>query len=63
MGQVGQVGIGERFLIPPETFAPEYPLHRFTEVAAEVGIYSVELAGGAIIEDFNGDGAVGHHDV
>ena len=49
-------GIDARFLIPPDTFAPEYPLHRFTEVAAEVGIYSVELAGGAIIEDFNGDG-------
>ena len=48
--------VDERFLIPPETFAPEYPLHRFTEVAAEVGIYSVELAGGAIIEDFDGDG-------
>ena len=49
-------GVDARFLIPPETFAPEYPLHRFTEVSAESGIYSVGLAGGAIIEDFNGDG-------
>ena len=49
-------GVAGRFRIPPETFAPEYPLHRFTEVAAEVGIYSVDLAGGAIVEDFDGDG-------
>ena len=49
-------GVDARFLVPPETFAPEYPLPRFSEVAADVGIYSVDLAGGAIIEDFDGDG-------
>ena len=49
-------GVDARFLVPPETFAPGYPLSRFSEVAADVGIYSVDLAGGAIIEDFDGDG-------
>ncbi len=29
---------------------------RFREVAADIGIYSVDLAGGAIVEDFDNDG-------
>ena len=50
-------GIYERHRIPPSTFEPEHDLgERFREVAADIGIYSVDLAGGAIIEDFDNDG-------
>ncbi len=45
-----------KYLIPPETFAPDYELGRFEEVAADIGIYAVDLAGGAIVEDFDNDG-------
>ena len=50
-------GVSESFRVPPSAFAPEHELGgRFREVAADVGIYSVDLAGGAIIEDFDNDG-------
>ena len=50
-------GVSEGFRVPPSAFAPEHELGgRFREVAADVGIYSVDLAGGAIIEDFDNDG-------
>ena len=49
-------GVTEQFRISPAVFAPEFNLGRFTEVAADVGIYSVDLAGGAIVEDFDNDG-------
>ena len=44
------------YLVPPETFAPDYDMGRFQEIAADVGIYDVDLAGGGIIEDFDNDG-------
>jgi hypothetical protein len=40
----------------PELFASEYPLPRFMDRAAAVGISDHRLAGGAILEDFDGDG-------
>ena len=50
-------GVSERYLVPPSAFAPEHDLGgRFREVAADIGIYSVDLAGGAIVEDFDNDG-------
>ena len=50
-------GVSESFRVPPSAFAPEHELGgRFREVAADVGIYSVDLAGGAIVEDFDNDG-------
>ena len=50
-------GVSESFRVPPSAFAPEHDLGgRFREVAADVGIYSVDLAGGAIVEDFDNDG-------
>ena len=51
------VGVSERYRVPSSAFTPEYDLGgRFREVAADIGIYSVDLAGGAIIEDFDNDG-------
>ena len=50
-------GVSEEFRVPPSAFEPEYELGgRFREVAADIGIYSVDLAGGAIVEDFDNDG-------
>ena len=50
-------GVSEEFRVPPSAFAPEHELGgRFREVAADIGIYSVDLAGGAIVEDFDNDG-------
>lgn len=49
-------GVPREFLIPPDVFAPEYELDRFEEVAADIGIYGVDLAGGSIVEDFDNDG-------
>jgi hypothetical protein len=43
-------------LIPPSAFAAEYPLPRFPNVAKDVGLDLLGLAGGAILEDFDGDG-------
>ncbi len=50
-------GVEEMHRVPPSAFEPEYELGgRFREVAADIGIYSVDLAGGAIVEDFDNDG-------
>ena len=50
-------GVSEMYRVPTAAFAPEHELGgRFREVAADVGIYSVDLAGGAIVEDFDNDG-------
>jgi hypothetical protein len=49
-------GVPERFLIPPSTFASDYPLARFDNVAAEAGVDLPALAGGAVLEDLDGDG-------
>ena len=62
-------GVDERHRVPPSAFAPTAStltpalsrqgrggIERFREVAADIGIYSVDLAGGAIVEDFDNDG-------
>ena len=49
-------GAPPQYLIPPDVFAPGYDLGRFEEVAVDIGIYEVDLAGGSIVEDFDNDG-------
>lgn len=49
-------GMPREYVISPDVFAPEYELGRFEEIASDIGIYGVDLAGGAIIEDFDNDG-------
>ena len=49
-------GVPREYVISPDVFAPEYELGRFEEVASDIGIYGVDLAGGAIVEDFDNDG-------
>jgi hypothetical protein len=48
--------VPERWLVPPERFESEYDIGFFPDVAALAGIQTMELSGGVIIEDFDGDG-------
>jgi hypothetical protein len=45
-----------RWLVPVDRFAPEYPLPEFPQIAAAAGIDIMGHAGGAVVEDFDGDG-------
>lgn len=48
--------VAPQWLLPPETFASDYPLKRFSDVAGNVGLDLDGLAGGVIVDDFDGDG-------
>jgi len=48
--------VPKEWLAPPELFASEYDIGYFPEMAALAGITNMELSGGAIVEDFDGDG-------
>ncbi len=63
MLNVASMALGEypekvppRFLIPPRAFEPEYDVKRFPNIAPRVGLGIITHAGGAIMEDFDGDG-------
>ncbi len=45
-----------KWLIPPQTFASEYDIGRFYDIAPKAGLAITGHAGGAIMEDFDGDG-------
>jgi hypothetical protein len=49
-------GVPERWLIPPSVFAAEYDVGRFRNAAPHVGLTATALAGGGLMEDFDGDG-------
>jgi hypothetical protein len=49
-------GVPKPFLIPPSALASEYPLPTFPNVAKEAGVDVYGLAGGAALDDFDGDG-------
>ncbi len=49
-------GVPEKWLIPPETFASDHDVGRFYDVAPSVGLDTMGLAGGSVVEDFDGDG-------
>ena len=44
------------FLIPPSAFGEEGELTPFTETGPEAGIFSLNTAGGVIVDDFDNDG-------
>lgn len=44
------------WLLAPQLFASEYDIKRFPNVAGAVGLDADGLAGGSIVEDFDGDG-------
>ena len=43
-------------LIPPETFASDYEIKRFRDIAPAVGLDHIGLAGGCVVEDLTGNG-------
>lgn len=49
-------GIAPEFLIEPERFESEVPFPKFLNVAADTHLDTFGLAGGAIVDDFDGDG-------
>ncbi len=48
--------VPERWLIPPEKFAPTGTIPRFENVASTLNLGLPALAGGVVMDDFNGDG-------
>ncbi len=48
--------VSPKFLIAPERFVSDYEMPRFEDVAPNVGLDAINHAGGAITEDFDGDG-------
>ncbi|HXR40692.1 MAG TPA: CRTAC1 family protein [Terracidiphilus sp.] len=48
--------VPKQWLAPPEWFTSDYDIGYFPEVAGIAGIHAMELSGGAIVEDFDGDG-------
>ncbi len=49
-------GVPERFRLPADAFAPTPPFPRWRDRAPELGLAVVDLAGGAVMDDFDGDG-------
>ncbi len=48
--------VPEQWLIPPDAFAADYEIGRFTDRAPDLGVDALGLAGGSIMEDFDNDG-------
>jgi hypothetical protein len=48
--------VPQQFLIPAEKFASEYPMPRFKNVSAGLGLDANDLGGGVIVDDFDNDG-------
>ncbi len=49
-------GVPPEQLIPPSAFASEHEIARFVDVAPKLGLDTFDQCGGAIVEDFTGDG-------
>ena len=49
-------GVPARWRIAPDVFASDYDIGRFPDVAPAAGLAATGLSGGAVTEDFNGDG-------
>src|SRR5262249_51362161 len=49
-------GVPEPYRIPLEPFRSEFDIGRFTDIAAKLGVDRLDQSGGAIMDDFDGDG-------
>ena len=56
--QLGQwpQDVPKKWLAKPEWFKSEYDIGNFPDVAGRAGLQAIEHAGGAIVDDFDGDG-------
>jgi hypothetical protein len=48
--------VPQPYRVPPSTFASAEPFPRFTDVAPAAGLNTMDLMGGVVIDDFDGDG-------
>lgn len=48
--------VPKQWLLPPDSLDSEYDIGFFPDVAGIAGVHAMELSGGAIVEDFDGDG-------
>jgi hypothetical protein len=48
--------VPKRWLVPPAALESDYDIERFPDVAMHTGVDKIGLAGGSIIDDFDGDG-------
>jgi hypothetical protein len=49
-------GVPKKYRIAPSTFASDADIGRFVDVAPQLGLDAFDHAGGAIVDDFDGDG-------
>ena len=49
-------GVPPQYRIPPDRLRSDEPFPRFVNIARRLGLDTFDLAGGAIVEDFDGDG-------
>ncbi len=49
-------GVPEGLRLPAAAFASSVPFRRFVDRAPELGVAAFDLAGGAVMDDFDGDG-------
>ena len=49
-------GVDPAYVVPRGALDPGLPFQRFDEVAPSAGLYRIDLAGGAIMDDFDNDG-------
>ena len=48
--------VPDTHLVPPDLLGSDYQIGRFENIASAVGLYTLDLSGGSIVEDFDGDG-------
>ena len=49
-------GLDDRWVLPPSVFASGHDIGRFVDVAPQLGIDALGLAGGVVLEDLDGNG-------
>ncbi len=47
-----------QWLVPPSVFASDYDIGRFTDIAPNLGLDVIDLAGGVVADDFDNDGFI-----
>lgn len=48
--------VPDKYLIPPDTFAPQEAFPQFPNIAKESGVNTFSLSGGVVADDFDNDG-------
>ncbi|MEQ9403097.1 MAG: CRTAC1 family protein [Cyclobacteriaceae bacterium] len=51
-------GVPEEYLIADTSFIDSNPIRKFVNIGQDLGVNTLGLAGGSVIDDFNGDGFI-----